>query len=324
MKAVTRIFYGSPANITVKEVDNLLPDCNELLIKVFTTTVNRTDCAILQAKPAIMRLITGWITPNNKILGTDFAGVVEAVGHEVTTFEVGDRVWGFDDNGLSSQAEFITVAEDKSIRKLPDNLLLEDAAGCIEGAHYAYNFFNKVVLTPNHKVLINGATGAIGSALLQMVKSVGASVTATCRGEHSELIKSLGADRVIDYTRTDFTTENEFYDFVFDTVGKSTYFKCKNILTNRGTYISSELGPYVQNPILALTTPFFNNKKVKFPLPINILASLTFVSKLIEQGKFRPLIDRSYSIEQANEAYDYVLTGQKVGNVILKVNQEPV
>ena len=321
MKAVTRIFYGAPDVIEVKEIDNLQPHRNEVLVKVYATTINRTDCAILQAKPDIMRFTTGWITPNNKILGTDFAGIVEAVGNDITAFKVGDRVWGFDDNGLSSQAEYLCIEEQKAIFKIPKDLSYAEAAASAEGAHYAYNFLNKVTIKPHHKVLINGATGAIGSALLQFVSYFGATITATCRGEHAELIKALGADKTINYIKDDFTLINGKFDFIFDTVGKSTYFKCRPILEAGGTYISSELGSYAQNIFLSIAAPFFN-KKVKFPLPVNIKASLAFTSKLIEAGKYHPLIDNFFGIDQAKEAYTYVLTGKKVGNVVLKVHMQ--
>lgn len=321
MKAAIYRNYGPPNVLRIEEALKPIPKDKEVLIRVYATTVNRTDSAMLQAKPAIMRLFTGLVTPTNPILGTDFAGMVEAVGKEVKSFKPGDRVFGLKDNGLSSHAQYMVFSEEDAMARLPDSLNFEQGAACLEGAHYAYNFVNKVDIHPGDKVVINGATGAIGSALVQLVKYLGAEVTAVCNTSNMALIKSLGADHLIDYTKEDFTQRQENYHFVFDAVGKSTFGKCKKILLPKGIYISSELGPYTQNPFLALITPLLGGKKVKFPVPSDCKTSLMYIKKLIEEGKFKAVIDRSYFYPEIAKAYTYVETGMKTGNVIIQWNE---
>lgn len=322
MKAVIRSKYGPPQVLRVIETNVPKPKNDELLIKVHATTVNRTDCAVVTGKPLIIRLFTGVFHPRLPVPGTDFAGEVIAVGKDVKNFKNGDRVWGFDDNGLSSQAEYVTVSTKKAVSLLPAGVSYQQAAASAEAAHYAYHCITKVQLKAGQRALLNGATGGIGSALLQILSYYDVRVTAVCGTEHLSLVKSLGADRVIDYMKEDFTEDNEQYDFVFDAVGKSTFFKCKKLLKTNGIYISSELGPWCQNVLLALLTPFLPGKKVKFPLPIDIGASMKFIKGLTEQGKFKPVIDRTYTLEQIRDAYTYVASGQKIGNVILVLNDE--
>jgi NADPH:quinone reductase-like Zn-dependent oxidoreductase len=319
MKAVVRKKYGPPDVLSIQEVSNPVPRDHEVLIRVHATTVNRTDCAVVSGKPWIMRLIFGIFSPA-PIPGTDFAGVVESVGKSVRSLKVGDRVFGFDDGGAScSHAAMMTFHERKGIALIPEGLIYEQAAACAEGAHYARNVINKVNLKPGQKVLINGATGAIGSALLQFTKYLGVYTTAVCDTKNIELVTSLGADKVIDYLKEDFTRDEEKYDYVFDAVGKSTFGKCKHLLLPRGVYISSELGPWIQNPLLALITAFAGSRKVKFPFPYDVRESLRFVSDLVRQGKFTPVIDREYPMSQIKEAYAYVANGVKTGNVIIRM-----
>ena len=319
MKAAYRNRYGPPANIQVKEVPKPVPGRGEYLIRVQATTVNRTDCANLRAKPDIMRLTMGFFRPKKHILGTDFAGIVEQIGPGTSRFQPGDSVFGMDDSGLSSQAGYLVISEKKAIGKIPENISFVQAAASAEGAHYALNFINKVKLTPGQKVLVNGGTGAIGSAMIQLLVHFGAEVTATCRPEHEEAVRKMGAKRTIHYNQTDFTRDNERFDYVFDAVGKSTFFKCKPLLKKKGVYISSELGPYVENPFLALLTPLFGGKQVRFPLPVDIQRSLDLMHDLLVRGEFKPLIDRSYPLDEVSKAYAYVESGQKTGNVILKI-----
>jgi len=320
MKASIYTKYGPPSVLKIQDVEKPTPKNNEVLIKVHATTVNRTDCAMLRAKPFIMRFFTGLFKPQKQTLGTDFAGVIEAIGKDVVNFKIGDKVFGFDDGGLSSQAQFMTFAENKAILKMPEGISFEQAAASIEGAHYAYNFINKVTITNEHKILVNGATGAIGSAMVQLLKFYGTTVTAVCNTKNTALIRSIGADKIIDYTKEDFTkTLNEQYDFVFDAVGKSTFGKCKHLLKKGGVYISSELGPMVQNPFLALVTPLLGGKKVIFPIPLHPEKSLEFVKKSIEEGSFKAVIDRKYSLAEIADAYTYVETGEKTGNVVILI-----
>jgi len=319
MKASIYREYGPPNVLQLKEIEKPVPKDNEVLIRVHAATVNRTDCAMLRAKPFIMRFFTGLFKPRNPILGTDFAGKIEALGKKVASFKAGDKVFGFDDTGLRSHAEFMVLSENNVLATIPNNISYEQAAASIEGAHYAYNFINKIELKSGQRVLVNGATGAIGSAAVQLLKYFGAVITAVCNTKNIELVKSIGASQVIDYTKDDFTKSGEKYDFVFDAVGKSTFKKCKPLLKAGGIYISSELGPYVQNLFYALVTPIIGKKKVVFPFPKNCKQSVLLVKRLFEEGKFKAVIDREYPIEKIAEAFNYVEKGQKTGNVIINV-----
>ncbi|MFQ5996525.1 MAG: NAD(P)-dependent alcohol dehydrogenase [Dehalococcoidales bacterium] len=323
MKAIVYTKYGPPDVLQLKEVEKPAPKDNEVLIKVHATTVNRTDCATIRAKPFFMRLFTGMFKPKKQIPGTEFAGKIEEIGKNVKSLKVGDRVFGFDDQGSESQAQFMTIPEDKGLATIPRNITYEQAAASTEGAHYAYNFIKKVNLKRGQKVLVNGATGAIGSAAVQLLKYFDVYVTAVCNTKNIELVKSLGADKVIDYTKEDFTKDEEKYNFVFDTVGKSSFAKCKPLLKPGGVYISSDLGYRAQNVFLPLITPIIKpmigNKKTVFPLPTDIRRSILLIKKLIEEGKFKAVIDRKYPLEQIAEAYKYAETGQKTGNVVITV-----
>jgi len=294
-----------------------VPNKNQLLIKVLASTVNRTDCATVRAKPFFMRLATGLFKPEKEIPGSDFAGQIEAIGSDVTGFKVGDKVFGFDDSGLRSHAQYLILADDKAILKIPENINYSQAAASCEGAHYAYNFINKVEIKSGQKVLVNGATGAIGSAATQLLKNFDVDVVAVCNRANIELVKSLGAVKVIDYTLEDFTEDKVQYDHIFDTVGKSSFFKCKPLIKPGGAYISSELGWMWQNLLLAFIKPIIGSKKVLFPYPHNIKRSLQLVKKLTEEGKYHAVIDRTYPLERIREAYEYVETGQKIGNVVI-------
>ena len=284
-------------------------------------TVSRTDCALLAASPAFMRLTTGIRQPKRKTLGTDFAGSVEAVGTKVGGLEVGDRVWGIDDMGAGSHAEYLVIREGDKIARMPDGLSFEDAVACVEGGWYAYSFIDKVEMGNGKRVLINGATGAIGSALLQLCVHFGATVTAVGNTKNLELLKSLGAHKVVDYERTDFTRDDKIYDYVFDAVGKSTFGACKRLLEPKGVYISSELGPGWQNPFLALVTPLVGGKRVAFPIPINRKRFFDVIHPLVEARHVRAVIDRSYTLDAVREAYAYAASGRKTGTVILKLDE---
>ncbi len=317
MKAAIRSKYGPPDVLNIEDVETPTPKDNEILVRVRAATVNRTDCGILWGKPFVIRFFTGLFKPTSPTTGTDFAGEIVAVGKNVTAFKVGDKVWGFNDNGLASHAQYLTLPEDEAILKIPEHITYEQAAASAEGAHYAYNFINKVNLDASNKVLVNGATGAIGSAAVQILKYIGVYVVAVCDTKNIERVKSIGPDRVVDYTKEDFTRLEEKFDFVFDAVGKSTFGKCRPLLQPGGIYISSELGPHAENLYLPLITKIRGGKKVVFPLPVNIKKSLLYMQELLEKGKFKPLIDRRYSLENIREAYQYVDSGQKTGNVII-------
>lgn len=327
MKASVYTNYGPPNVLEVKSVVKPAPGDNEILVRVKAATVNRSDCAMLTGKPFIMRFGGGFLNPKKQILGTDFSGVIEEVGKKVNSFKKGDRVFGFDDTGLLTHAQFTCLSDKKAISIMPEGTSFVEAAASLEGAHYAYNFINKVDLDKGDKVLINGASGAIGSACLQLCVYFGAEVTAVCNTKNIDLIKSLGACKVIDYTKEDFTKDEEIYDFVFDTVGKSSFAKCKPLLKTGGVYISSELGWMAQNVFYSLFTPLYANypyenarKMVKFPMPFNILRSVHFIKDLIEKGRFKPIIERVYPLEEIADAFTYVLSGQKTGNVVINMD----
>jgi NADPH:quinone reductase-like Zn-dependent oxidoreductase len=319
LKALICSGYGDPDDVLkVGEIERPVPKDNEVLIKVYATTVSRTDCGVLWGKPFILRFFAGLSRPKN-VTGTDFAGIIEAVGTHVSLFKVGDRVHGFDDMGLKSHAEYMTFPENKGISTIPGNISFEQAVASIEGGHYAYNFLNKVNILAGQKVLVNGTSGAIGSACLQFLKSSNVYVTAVCSSESIAIMKEFDADNIIDYTRYDFTKDKEVYDFIFDAVGKSTFGKCKPLLKKEGVYISSELGPNNENPLLAIMTSIVGEKKVKFPFPYSIKTSLQFIDDLLAQGKYKPLIGRTYPMEKIPEAFKYAASGQKLGNIIITI-----
>jgi NADPH:quinone reductase-like Zn-dependent oxidoreductase len=317
MKASTRRRYGSPNQIKIENIQKPIPKENEVLIKVHATMVNRTDCANLTAKPFIMRFVLGFFKPRKIIVGTDFAGEVIATGNNVKSFSMGDRVFGFNDTGAESQAEYTTTTEE-NVFLIPDKINYKSAAASLEGAHYAYTFIHKVNIQPNQKILINGATGGIGSALLQFVRQYGVKITATCNTKNIKLIQSLGADKIYDYTKEDFTDDTDTYDFIFDAVGKSTFGKCKPLLKEKGIYISSELGPYSQNIFYSIFTSGLG-KKVIFPVPHSKQKTIPYISNLLENGKYKPVIDREYTIEDLAKAYEYVSSGEKTGSVIVNI-----
>ncbi len=317
MRAAVRHVYGPPESIQLENIPIPEPKSDEVRVRVMATTVNRTDIGVLTGKPYLMRAFAGFPKPTLPVTGTDFAGVVDKVGASVTEFQVGDRVWGFDDNGCGTHGEFVCFSTKKAILKIPEGVRYTEIVACAEAAHYAINFLNKVKLESGDHVLVNGGTGAIGSAAIQLLKSRGIQVTAVCYEKDVKTVKALGADRVIALEKEDFTKEAIQYEFVFDAVGKSRFSRCKPILKAGGIYISSELGPNWENVTLALTTPLLGGKKVIFPLPTDLLGSMKTIQDLFLQGKFKPLIDRTYTLNQIRDAFAYVASGQKNGNVIL-------
>ncbi|MFK8009100.1 MAG: NAD(P)-dependent alcohol dehydrogenase [Saprospiraceae bacterium] len=322
MKAIIYNNYGSPEELHLAEVKKPIPTNDEVLIKIHATTVNRTDCGALSGKPYIFRLFIGGIfKPKNKIIGSVFAGEIEAIGKGVHNFKVGDRVFGFDDEILNSFAEYTCLSKEEAMIKMPKDCTFEEAAANCEGTHYAINFINKVKLTAGQKVLVNGATGAIGSAAVQLLKNLNLEVVAVANTKNLDLVKSLGAIKVIDYLKEDFTKilKDEKFDFIFDAVGKSSFSKCKPFLNPGGIYISSELGWMAENLFYALTTPFFGKKKVIFPLPKDTKTSLEQIKELMEKGKLKAVIDSVHPLEKIPEIFKYVLTGEKIGNVVIKI-----
>ena len=320
MRAMVYSRYGSPDVLRLETRERPEPGERELRVKVCATTVNRTDCHMLGAKPFIMRFITGLVRPRNPILGTSFSGIVEAVGDAVQEYAVGDAVFGFSDSGVSAYADYLVIAQGRPMVHKPVNVSHAEAAASVDGAHYAYNNVNRIKHTPEQRVLVNGASGAVGIAALQLLKHYGAQVTAVGNGASLPLLRELGADAVIDHERQDFTRCGQTFDAIIDAVGKSTFAKCRRLLNPGGIYLPSEMGWLAQNFVLALLTPLFQGRKVIFPFPLNTQRSLRVVSELLASGAFKAVIDRTYPFAQIADAFRYVASGQKTGNVVIDVD----
>ncbi len=319
MKAIVHTQYGPPEVLHLKEVTKPTPKDNEVLIKIYATTVNRTDCGFRQPEYLIVRLIAGIFKPKRTTLGSELAGEIEAVGNDVKTFKQGDQVFGLSCYVFGAHAEYICVPEEGSITIKPSNMTYEEAAAICDGPWLALTFLRKLDIQRGQKILINGASGSIGSSAVQLAKYFGAEITAVCNTKNVELVKTLGADEVIDYTKEDFTQSGKSYDFICDAVGKSSFFRCKKLLKPNGIYVSTELGFLVQNPFLALWTSLFGSKKVIFPIPKDTKEDIIFFKELAEAGKLQSVIDRRYPLEQIIEATKYVETGQKTGSVVITV-----
>ena len=319
MKAAVVSRYGRPDVVRIADVPKPAVRDDGVLIRVHATTVNRTDCGYRAAKPFFIRLFSGLVRPRASILGTEFAGVVEEVGAKVHSVTIGDRVYGYVEGAFGAHAEYLSMPADGWVVPMPAGLTFEQAAPSTEGAHYALSAIRRANIGSGDSVLVYGATGAIGSAAVQLLKSIGATVTAVCAGEHVKLVRDLGADRVIDYTVEDFTNDHDVYDAVFDAVGKCTFGQCRRMLKPRGVFLSTDLGPLWQNPFLALITPPFRGRRVTFPAPLTDRETITYLGELVGSGQFRPVIDRTYQLDDVVAAYRYVETGQKIGNVVLTV-----
>ena len=320
MRAAINTEYGPPEVVKLQEVEKPVPKENEVLIKVYAATVNRTDCGFRSADYLITRLFSGLRRPKFQTLGNEFAGVIEAIGPEVKLFAVGDKVFGYNDKRCGAHAEYLTMGAQDAIATMPRNWSFEQAAPLCEGAHYALCDIRAAKVKSGQNMLVYGATGAIGSAAVQLGKFFGATVTAVCNTPNVALVKSLGADVVIDYTQQNFTKTDQAFDFVFDACGKSSFAACKPLLTKNGIYISTELGYRGANIFLALLTPLLGGKKVLFPIPTMTQADVILLKELAEAGHFKPVVDRQYPLEKIVEAYRYVEAGQKIGNVILTLN----
>ena len=321
MKAAVRSTYGLPGDLSIKELDIPMPKENEVLIRVHATTVNRSDCHVLSGRPFLMRLFTGLFKPRSSIIGSDFAGQIAAVGSAVQSFKAGDKIMGFGGGlGCGSHAQYFIMPETKAAKTIvtmPDSLTYDEAAACLEGAFYAVSVINYLKPHAGQKALVYGATGAIGSSYVQYLKYYGVYNTAVCAGENSSLVRSLGADKIIDYKTEDFTNDTERYDIIFDAIGKSSFFKCKSLLKKNGIYTSSG---GAMNLLWIFITPLLGGKKVVFGSGESIKTGLSFIKGLIEKGSFKPVIDRKYPLEKIAEAYTYVATGQKIGNVIITMD----
>jgi NADPH:quinone reductase-like Zn-dependent oxidoreductase len=319
MKAAVYTEYGGPEVVRIADIPKPVPAADEVLIRVHASTVNRTDCGFRSAEYVITRLFSGLFRPKRPVLGCEYAGVIEAVGSSVKDFVPGDRIFGFQEWTFGAHAQYLVQMASDPFTRIPEGMTYEQAAPILEGSHYALNNLRAAKIAPGQRWLINGGTGAIGSAAIQLAKHFGAEVTAVCATKHLELVRSLGADRVIDYTAEDFTKLPEQFDVVFDAVGKRSFGQCKPVMKPKGIYMSTELGPRSENPFLALITPLFGGKRVLFPIPTINRKDVEFLLDLVVSGRFTPLVDRNYPLEQIVEAYTYVETGMKTGNVVLTI-----
>ena len=323
MRAALSKNYGPPENIKIVDVDKPVQKSDELLIKVHASSVNRTDDGFLRAKPFVTRFFSGLTKPRNPILGCEFAGQIIAIGDDVTLFEVGDRVFGFDDVNWGGHGQFKVVGESKSVVIIPKNCSYDQAAASTEGAHYALSYIQTINKLGAKRVFVHGATGSIGSAAVQLLKQAGMYVVASSTTKNMKLVQSLGPDDVMDWQKQDIADYGEQFDVVFDAVGKSSFKICKPLLNKGGVYIATELGPYAQNPFLGLISPAYKligAKRVLFPLPKNNKKLIEFIASRIEDESFKPVIDRTYKLDNIIDAYKYVETGQKTGNVIINVS----
>lgn len=322
MKAAIYTQYGPPDVVKVQTVARPTPKDNEILIRVHASTVNRTDCGFRSAEYVISRLFSGLFKPKQPVLGCEFAGEVVMVGRDVTQFAKGDRVFGFDDYRFGGHAELKTIREDGPIATIPKGMDYENAAALTEGSHYALCNIRAAKIEAGDHVMVYGATGAIGSAAVQILKHFGAYVVAVCDTKNITLVRALGADEVIDYTLQDFRETTHRFDLFFDAVGKCSFKQCKPLLEPKGIYISTELGKRWENIFLALTSPFRKGKRVLFPIPTSSQEDVRWLADLAAAGQFKPVIDRRYPLEDIVEAYRYVETGQKTGNVILCIHEK--
>ncbi len=322
MKAVVNTRYGSPDILQVREVPRPVPGHGEILVKVHASTVSRTDSGLLRAHPFFSRFVTGLLRPRRTILGGDFAGEVELVGPGVASFSPGDRVFGLMPGGYGAHAEYLCVAGEGPVATMPANVPFAEAVVC-EGACYADTYLRGFGLNSppkkGAKILIYGASGAIGTAAVQLAKSYGAEVTAVVATQRVDLARALGADRVIDYTSEDFTQITERFDFALDAVGKTTFFRCRKILKPDGVFAATDLGPHNQNLLLLIWSAVTRNKRIIFPLPGCKKEFVEFLRARMEAGEFRAVIDRRYPLDAVVDAYGYVETGQKTGIVVLEV-----
>ncbi len=317
MKAAIHTQYGPPEVVHIREIEKPAPGANEILVRVHASTVNRTDCGFRSAEYFVSRFFSGLFKPKQQILGCEFSGTVESVGASVLTYKVGDRVFGYNDTLFGGHAEYLIRNEQDAMALIPQNLSFEEAAALTEGAHYALCNIRAAKVEAGQNIMVYGATGAIGSAAVQLLKFFDVEVTAVCNTPNLDLIRSLGADYVIDYTREDFTKTGKQYDFIFDAVGKSSFGICKKLLKKNGVYISTELGKNGENIWMALYGLLLGGKRVLFPIPYIKKEDVIFLKELAERGKFKPLIDRIYPLEEIIAAYQYVESRQKIGNVIL-------
>ena len=324
MKAIVHTAYGPPDELQLQEVEKPVPKEDEVLIKIYATTVTTTDCNIrnLTFLPKLLRLPMrmqfGFTKPNIKILGIELAGDVEEVGKDVKRFKVGDQVYGTPEPALGAHAEYTCMPEDGVLTSKPANITYEEAASLTLAGHTALYFIRDLgEIKAGQKVLIIGASGAVGTFAVQLAKYYGAEVTGVCSTTNLEMVKSLGADQVIDYTREDFTKNGQTYDVIFDAVNKSSFLRCKSSLKEKGIYLVTM--PSLAFLLQTLWASMVGDKKVINGSRLATVEDLLFFNELFEAGKLKVVIDRRYPLEQIAEAFRYVEKGHKKGNVVITV-----
>jgi len=327
MKAILHTKYGPPDELQLKDVEKPTPKDNEVLIKIYATTVTTTDCNarnftfVPKSFRFPARMVFGFKKPKINILGVDLAGEIEAVGKDVTRFKEGDRVFGSPGSKFGGHAEYICIPEDGVLAIKPANMTYEEAAAIPLAGNTALFFIRDLgKVQAGQKILIHGASGAIGTYAVQLAKYYGAEVTGVCSATNAELVKSLGADKVIDYTKEEFTKSDETYDVIFDVVGKITFSQCKSSLKQKGIYLENLLE--LQDILKMMWTSIIGGKKIKGGVSIESVENLNFFLELIESGKLKPVIDRTYPLEQTAEAFRYVEKGHKKGTVVITVEHD--
>lgn len=323
MKAIIQTQYGAPDVLQVVEVEKPSWADNEVLVKTHATTVTATEAVFRQGKPYFSRLFTGLTKPKIKTLGEELAGEIVAVGKDVTNFKVGDRVFGIAGPNFGANVEYLSVPSDEVLALMPEQLSYQEAAGSVDGFLTALPFLrDEGNIRSGQKVLINGASGSVGSAAVQIAKYFGAEVTGVCSTRNIELVKSLGADHVIDYTSEDFTQNGQRYDIIFDTVGKITFSQSKKSLTSDGIFLEAGMDSDILRHVI--WTSIIGSKKAKIAAtglrpPHEKAKDLQLLKELMEAGIIKPVIDRCYPLEQISEAHAYVDTGRKKGNVVINI-----
>jgi NADPH:quinone reductase-like Zn-dependent oxidoreductase len=319
MKAIVYEKYGPPDVLQLKEVEKPVPEDNEILVRVYATVVTTGDVRLRKADPFIVRIFNGLFKPKKNILGINFAGEIEGKGQNVKLFKKGDRVFGSTAFGFGAYAEYISVSEESVVTEMPSNISYEEAAAVPFGTLTSLHFLRKGNAKQGDKVLIYGASGSLGTAAVQLAKYFGAEVTGVCSTRNLELVKSLGADKVIDYTQNDFTNHSLKYDVIYDTVGKSPFFISVKKLNKNGIFLNA-----VHIPPLSLLKNLWiyitSSKKIIGGISIERKEDLIFLKDLIEKVKYKPYIDRSYPLKQISEAHRYVEQGHKKGNVVITID----
>ena len=317
MRAVVHDRYGPPEVLHLEEVEQPVPRHDEVLIRIRATTVNRSDCALRAGEPFFSRFLTGIRRPRQRILGGEYSGVVEEAGPGVTEFKAGDAVFGMKPWKFGAHAEFMTMQESGPLARMPRGATFEEAAAVCDGAILTLNCLRPGRVRTGQSVLIYGASGSMGTAGVQLARAFGAHVTAVCTAANFDLVRSLGAEEVIDYTQEDFTKSGRTYDVIFDSVGKRSFATCKASLKPGGVYLPTD---GLRNLALTTWTSRIGDRKVVFKIPPKFTKQdVIFLKDLMEAGKYRAVIDRRYPLEQVVEATRYVELHQKVGNVVLTV-----